>query len=117
MSAIALHLEKGQLLAFLLFANDEALSYPPGTSDCVITGVPATSELFSHALGEFTQRWKNQEFQCASAAIDEGVSLSVAIDGETMIKLSLDSSGEGSWDAHQSVLVGRGYCESTKPIA
>ena len=101
MSTIALLVAPGKLVGFLLLANASAISDAPSVSDCIFTGVPTETSLYSHELGTFVQEMKNTEYQCSIEKDGTNIVIKVTTSTDSVVLLTVKSDGVGKWHIEQ----------------
>lgn len=114
MSAIALLVEPGELVGFLLLGNPAAIASAPSDSDCIFTGVPSDPSLLSHPLGAFVQEVKNSEFHCMIEESTEGVIVKVTPTTGISVELNFSTGGSGQWVVTTENGRHSGFCEFAK---
>jgi hypothetical protein len=109
MSAIALLIEQGKLVGFLLLANPAALATVPSNSDCLLSGVPSATSL--HPLGAFVQSHKHNEFQCHIERQGELLVLVANPSSGSELRIELTATGTGRWKVTTDGQLNEGLCE------
>lgn len=111
MPAIALLVEPGKLVGFLLLANPGAIARAPSESDCIFTGAPSDPSLLSHPLCAFVQEIKNSELLCTVEKCTDGVIVKVSPSSSATVELNFDSNGKGHWMVINAGTRHSGICE------
>ncbi len=111
-SAIALHVEPGSLVGFLLLGGSEAIPEGRSERDSIFTGVPVSTALYEHALGAIIQDNKNTEFRCLLDRAGGALSVTVPISESLLVHVHLAGSGDGSWHFEQhNKRSASGFCQ------
>jgi hypothetical protein len=111
MPTIALLVEPGKLVGFLLIANPDAIARAPSESDCLFTGVPRDPSLLSHPLSAFVQEIKNSEYHCTVEKWTDKVIVKVSPTSSATVELTFDSNGKGHWMVINAGTRHSGICE------
>jgi len=109
---IALQLEPGSLVGFLLLGGSEPI--PEGRSERygLFTGVPSSTAFYEHALGAIIQDNKNTEFRCLLNRVGNALSVIVPLSELQTVHIHVADSGHGSWHFEQdNKQSASGFCQ------